>query len=279
VAAIAQQPPRGGVDDALGAYEALGPYYDQFTAHYAHGAWLRTLERELRGLGLTGRRVLDVACGTGKSSLPLIELGYEITACDVSPKMVEVARQRLPLSPSRVFVADMRRLPALPHFDAVTCLDDAVNYLLTEGDVRATFAGIGRALRPGGLLAFDVNSLRTYGSAFVSRSELDGPDATFTWEGEPRAAIAPGQLYRATVEIVPKNNAAGSIRSVHTQRHYERETIERLLRGAGLRPLTVFGQARGGRLQAGPDERRHTKLLYVAERAQDRTRQRKEAQW
>src|SRR3954469_6530695 len=95
---------------ALRAYEALAPFYDEFTAGYAHGAWLRALERELRGLGLAGRRGLDVAFAGGKSSLPLVELGYEVSACDVSPTMVEVARRGLPLPPDRVFVADMRRL-------------------------------------------------------------------------------------------------------------------------------------------------------------------------
>jgi len=271
VAATVQQAPREGTQDALGAYEALAPFYDQFTEGYAHEAWLQSLEGALRRLGLTGNRMLDVACGTGKSSLPLVQLGYEVTACDVSPTMVAIARERLELPDERVFVADMRRLPALPRFDAVTCLDDAINYLLTEGDVRAAFAGIGRALRPGGLLAFDVNSLRTYGSAFVSRSEVEGQDATFVWNGEPRAAILPDGIYTATVEVVPKAGADGRVTSVHTQRHYPRESIERLLRCAGLRPLTVFGQAPGGRLLPDPDEREHTKLLYIAER--------KEAQW
>jgi SAM-dependent methyltransferase len=271
VATTAKQAPPAEAQDALGAYEALAPFYDQFTAGYAHPDWLRAIHRELRGLGLTGRRALDVACGTGKSSLPLAELGYEVTACDVSPGMVAVARERLPVPPGRVFVADMRRLPALPRFDLVTCLDDAINYLLTEGDVRATFAGIGRALRPGGLVAFDLNSLRTYAGAFARRWELDRPDARFVWSGRPRAAVRPGRVYSATVEVFPKGNGGAPVESVHTQRHYARETVERLLRGAGLRPLTVFGQATGGRLEHGPDEDRHTKLLYVAER--------KEAPW
>lgn len=271
MAAIAQQSPPAGIEDALRAYEAVAPYYDQFTAAYAHQAWLEGLERALRELGLSGSRVLDVACGTGKSSRPLVDLGYEVTACDVSPTMVAIARERLGLPRDRVFVADMRRLPALPHFDAVTCLDDAVNYLLTEGDVRATFAGIGRALRPGGLFAFDVNSLRTYASTFATRTEIDGDDAAFVWSGEGNPRARPGALFRATVEVVPKAGGNGRVQSVHTQRHYTRETIERLLRAAGLRPVTVFGQAPGGRLLPGPDERRHTKLLYVA--------QRKEARW
>jgi hypothetical protein len=71
--------------------------------------------------------------------------------------------------------------------------------------------------------------------------------------------------------VLPKHNGDRPVRSVHTQRHYSRETVEWLLRAAGLRPVTVFGQAPGGRLSPGPDEQRHTKLLYVAER--------KEAPW
>src|SRR4051812_20949517 len=244
----------------------MAPYYDAFTASYAHKAWLEGLGRELRALGLTGSRVLDVACGTGKSSLPLLELGYEVSACDVSPTMVAIARERLGLPRDRVFVADMRRLPALGQFDAVTCLDDAVNYLLTEGDVRATFAGIGRALRPGGLFAFDVNSLRTYGGVFVTETEVERRDATFVWRGEPRRRISAAQLYRATVEIAPKGNGHGRIESVHTQRHYPRDTIERLVRAAGLRAVTVFSQAKGGRLLPEADEELHGKLLYVAKR-------------
>ncbi len=61
----------------------MAPWYDEFTAGYAHEAWLRSIDRELRRLGLTGRRVLDVASGTGKSTRPLITLGYEVTASDV----------------------------------------------------------------------------------------------------------------------------------------------------------------------------------------------------
>src|SRR4051812_50214555 len=102
---------------ALRAYEALAPFYDEFTAAYAHGAWLRALERELRRLGLSGRRVLDVACGTGKSSLPLVELGYEVSACDVSPTMVDVARRRPGPPEDRAFVAGTRRAAPLPPLD------------------------------------------------------------------------------------------------------------------------------------------------------------------
>ena len=72
-------------------------------------------------------------------------------ACDVSPAMVERARVRHPEGADAVLVADMCSLPDLGPFDLVTCLDDAVNYLLDPDDLLAAFRSAARNLRPGGL--------------------------------------------------------------------------------------------------------------------------------
>src|SRR5215213_6397598 len=95
-------------DHALVAYEALAAHYDAFTAHHDYEAWTRDLEALAVRHGLTGRTLLDVACGTGKSFLPYLDRGYEVTACDIAPEMVELARLKAPgVEP---FVADMRDL-------------------------------------------------------------------------------------------------------------------------------------------------------------------------
>jgi len=53
-------------DPTQAAYEALAPFYDAYTHSYDHERWLANLEAVAIGLGLRGRRLLDVACGTGK---------------------------------------------------------------------------------------------------------------------------------------------------------------------------------------------------------------------
>jgi ubiquinone/menaquinone biosynthesis C-methylase UbiE len=91
------------------AYATLAPYYDAFTRHHRHDLWLERLERLAREHGLAGHRVLDVACGTGKSLLPLVRRGYEGAGCDLSAGMLERARAALPGAP--LHRADMRALP------------------------------------------------------------------------------------------------------------------------------------------------------------------------
>ena len=77
------------------AYEAIAPAYDDFTAHHDYDLWLGELLPKLEKHGIPGKRLLDVACGTGKSFIPMLEKGWEVTACDISPSMVAIAREKV----------------------------------------------------------------------------------------------------------------------------------------------------------------------------------------
>ena len=106
-------------DHARRSYDAFAPHYDAFTAHHDYPAWTATLERLARAAGLNGRRLLDVACGTGKSFLPFLQRGFDVVACDVSPRMLAIAAAK---AGERVRLErhDMRRLPVLGSFDPVS---------------------------------------------------------------------------------------------------------------------------------------------------------------
>src|ERR687895_239024 len=103
----------GGDLGARDAYEALAPVYDGLTAHHDYDRWLAILEGLARRHGLQGRRVFDVACGTGKSFLPLARRGYSVDACDISRSMLVRARAKTEGLDVRLQVADMRLLPTL----------------------------------------------------------------------------------------------------------------------------------------------------------------------
>src|ERR1700754_1011690 len=76
------------------AYEASAPVYDDFPAHHNYRLWVGTLLELGAANGLRGDTVLDVACGTGKSFIPMLEHGWKVTACDISASMVEMARAK-----------------------------------------------------------------------------------------------------------------------------------------------------------------------------------------
>ena len=205
--------------------------------------------------------MLDVACGTGKSFAPLLQRGYDVWACDISPAMIERARGCAGIDPDRVLVADMRALPELGAFELVTCLDDAVNYLLDVEDLIDAFASVARVLAPDGIYLFDTNTLATYRAGFSADATFERPLAAAVWRGETTGPIQAGALCSAAIELA--NDDGGAI-SRHVQRHHPEPTIRHALTSAGLACRAVLGQSTGGVLHEDADEDAHTKLVYVA---------------
>ncbi|HEY6731433.1 MAG TPA: class I SAM-dependent methyltransferase, partial [Solirubrobacterales bacterium] len=190
------------------AYEAIAPAYDDFTAHHNYDLWLGELMPKLEKHGVPGKRLLDVACGTGKSFLPLLGQGWEVTACDVSPAMIALAREkageRVELS-----VADMRELPVYGEFDVVFCLDDAVNYLLSSEELERALAGMRDNLGPGGLLMFDVNTLETYRTFFAEEVVVEHAGKRMIWRGLTSPDAQPSSIAEASLEVEPMDGAGG----------------------------------------------------------------------
>jgi SAM-dependent methyltransferase len=77
-------------------FDAVAATYDEtFTHTLIGGAQRRAAWRELDRAFRSGQRVLELNCGTGVDAVHLARRGIEVVACDVSPRMIEVARQRL----------------------------------------------------------------------------------------------------------------------------------------------------------------------------------------
>ena len=254
-------------------YDCLAPFYDDFTSAYAYEPWIAAIERRALALGLSGHRALDLACGTGKSTLPLLTRGYSVRGCDISEGMIREAQRKVPDLADAFSVADMRDLPDLGEFDLVLCLDDAINYLLSDEELEAAFAGVARVLAPEGILAFDVNSLVTYRTSFAETEVREQDGVFFAWRGEAASTLQPGEGASASVEIFAQGVAGLWERHTmrHVQRHHPRSAIVSALERAGLRASAVFGQRRGAILEDRADEESHIKLVYLAKRENTHT--------
>jgi SAM-dependent methyltransferase len=255
-------------DHARRAYDALAVAYDVLTAHHRYDEWTATLEQFAKAGGLRGRRLLDVACGTGKSFLPFLDRGYDVTACDISPAMVAQAVVKA-AGRARVEVQDMRSLRCLGSFDFVCCIDDAVNYVHSQEELVATFAGFRRNLAPDGVVLFDTNALQSYRGFFASLSVVPDARAVVVWNGETPSDVEVGGFGEATVEILRAGDGDAWSRTLshHRQRHHPVPAVLAALEEAQLRCVSVHGMRLDGSTTDEFDELRNSKAVYVAKRA------------
>ena len=104
------------------------------------------------------RRILDVGCGSGWLSEYFARLGYDVTGMDISPDLVEVARERVRRVPygadhetplrCRFLVHDAEAGPLAEQFDAVVCYDSLHHF----EDERAVLRNLAAMTRYGGSL-------------------------------------------------------------------------------------------------------------------------------
>ena len=97
-----------------------------------------------------GQRILDIAAGTGASSVALAHSGAEVVAADFSPGMIAEGQRRHGGVPNLSFVeADATALPfGDAEFDTVT-----ISFgLRNVNDPRAALAEMRRVAKPGGRL-------------------------------------------------------------------------------------------------------------------------------
>jgi len=247
------------------AYEAIAPVYDDFTAHHDYDLWLGELLPKLEKHGVPGRRLLDVACGTGKSFIPMLEQGWEVTACDVSPSMVEIARGKVG-DRVELHVADMRELPVFGEFDVVFCLDDAVNYLLDSEELALALRGMRRNLGSDGLLMFDVNTLEAYQTFFAEEVAIERDGWRMIWKGMSTPDAEPGCTAEASFEVESLDPSSQPTipPELHRERHFPEAEVLAALERAGLECLDVYGHHHDAIPKQPLDEVAHAKAIYIA---------------
>jgi SAM-dependent methyltransferase len=127
---------------------------------------------------VTPRRMLELACGTGRLTLPLARLGVaeELVGVDRSEPFLARLRARVngaPL-PTRVEIVhgDMREPPVEGSFDLVLIPFNSLAYLTARADRLACLRAVRSLLAPGGAFAFDLVAPRY---EFLSEASLPCP--------------------------------------------------------------------------------------------------------
>jgi magnesium-protoporphyrin O-methyltransferase len=171
---------------------------------------------------LQGRRILDAGCGTGAMAVALAARGAQVVAVDLSPTLVQLARERLPhqLPDDRLefFAGDMLS-PEFGQFDHVIAMDSMIHYerqdlvrglaalaQRTTQSLLFTFAPSNALLRM--MICMGRLFPRTDRAPFIEpvaetllRSELNSSDAFASWRIARTEKISSGFYTSQAMEL------------------------------------------------------------------------------
>ncbi len=220
-------------------YAGFAEMYDGFMSDAPYEDWLDWLKQ----VDLGDRIVADVGCGTGTLTVQLAGRGASVIGIDQSSAMLTAASARAMEQRTKVtwMCQDMRALILPEQVDIILSTCDSLNYVLTENDLRDTFRRFHKALKPAGLVYFDM-----LGPVRVDRLtdgvwfELhDDAEVWFTSE------VREGGLIEYEIHGYFESEAVPGlyqrVLEQHTEQFYPVETILRLLEETGFTVDNVLG--------------------------------------
>jgi magnesium-protoporphyrin O-methyltransferase len=172
---------------------------------------------------LRGRRVLDAGCGTGALAVEAARRGAQVVGIDISPKLIEVARDRMPhflgTGSIEFLVGDMLD-PAFGKFDHVVAMDSLIHY--RAPDMVRVLGGLSQRCSTSMVFTFAprtflLSVMHTVGRAFPRgdrapsiepvgdtrlRDALAADSAFAAWRAERSARIARGFYISQALELV-----------------------------------------------------------------------------
>ncbi len=234
-------------------FTALARVYDKIMADIEYDEWADFVLARAAELGFAGGAVLDLGCGTGNGTLPLVQRGLQVEGLDASEAMLAVARSKLP--DTRFHQADFQTFRLAGRYALVYSVFDSLNNLLNDAAFAAMARNVLHHLEPGGAFVFDVNTtagLRQLWEGGVASGWAD--DVYYRWEHsfDEERQLAKVEAYCDTAE--------GAFTEVHYERGYDAGALEGLLSGAGFEAVSITAHPDGG---AVSDE---TERLWVAAR-------------
>jgi SAM-dependent methyltransferase len=142
-------------------YTKLADIYDSETSDRSIQAfyreWRTFLGLAIRKYGVKVRVLVDLACGTGNTTIPWTRRrGWTVIGVDRSEAMLREARKKS--RRVRWYRQDLRTLDLQERAEVVTCHFDALNHILVPRDLQKVFFNVARILNEGGLFQFDLNT-------------------------------------------------------------------------------------------------------------------------
>lgn len=225
----------------MDSYKALSASYDRLTRDVDYRAVVAFYFEIIRREKVAVRTAADLACGTGSVTALLAQRGLPVVGVDLSEDMLTQAQQKTQtLTPRPVFLhQDLARLYLPRGVDLAVCALDSLDYIIAPDDCAAAIRRVYKALNPGGIFIFDVNTPEKL-QAMDGQIFLDEDENVYcVWRGEfdRKSNICSygmdlfqrqGNMWRRSFEE-------------HREYAYTRPQLTRFLKAAGFTGIHVYG--------------------------------------
>lgn len=233
-------------------YTALAEVYDLFAESDAQ----KRGEYYARFLPAGGEGV-DIGCGTGEVTLALYRLGFRVYGVDASAAMLSAASDKALRSGADIrFVAgDATCVPYVHPLDFAVAANDVFNYVPR---LAPAFASVYKALRSGGVFAFDMSSAYKLKNVLAGNTFSETKnDITYVWKN-----FRSGNKLNIDFTVFSPRGQS-YIKTSETQTQYIRDTEEvtDALRAAGFTGVRAY--AFGKKSKPQPETER---IAFVAEK-------------
>jgi len=177
-------------------------------------------------------KIIDIACGKGRHSLFLSELGYDVTGVDLSKNSIKHAKQ-FEKENLKFDVADMRETYKNNSFDVSLNLFTSFGYFNNKEDDFLAIKAMSGNLKNDGVLIIDfLNSKKVIDSLVKQETkEIDGVQFNITRKFEDNFIIK-------NIEV---NNDEENIFFQEKVKALTKESFSELLIFAGLQIINTFG--------------------------------------
>ena len=224
----------------MDAYHALAVSYDRLTNDVDYQATVDFYNEILKREGLRPRTAVDLACGTGSVTAILAKQGLDVTGVDQSEEMLTVAMEKVMdlEKPPRFICQSLQELFLPRGVDLAVCALDSLDYITDPADCAQAIRRIYKALNPGGIFIFDVNTpekLRAMdGQVFLDEDD----DVYCVWRGEfddeTNICSYGMDLFQRRGEVWERSFEE------HREYAYSRDQLTDYLKAAGFTHIRVY---------------------------------------
>jgi len=249
------------------SYNAIATIYDDIMSTVDYEGWADYVEDLASLHSCSYNSILDLACGTGSSTIPFAKRGIPATGIDLSAVMIKIARDKTEkekLNNLRFLEQDLCQLELAEKYDLAVLFQDGLNYLIGTEKLFSAFRNIHQVINPEGLFIFDLTRLKLRPHSTPGRKEIVEDDRfTLFWESnyDHHNHIWSISL---TIYCLVENGLYERYYEEHQEQDYSPELISKLLKKTGFTLLGLYPSFSLKPVKA--DLESEVKLTFVARR-------------